>query len=188
MNQQVLKINDMPRGWAAKSKLNQKIYNTWRAMLERTTEKYWQKYPTYRNTTVDESWRTLSNFAEDIKFLPGYEKWSDSFGERMMLDKDILGRGNKHYSKETCCFVSQQDSNRDVWQRHPEIREKAMSFIKQEKSIPVKLINKTTNEIKFFDSMQEACRELNLNLRHVWTIVNGKPGHHSTKGWIIEHA
>lgn len=50
--------NDMPKGWIRASELNKKIYDTWKAMLRRTTLQLWEKYPTYEGTTVDESWRT----------------------------------------------------------------------------------------------------------------------------------
>lgn len=47
-------------------------------MWNRTTEKCCGKYPTYVGTTVDDSWRLLSNFVNDIKELPGYEEWANS--------------------------------------------------------------------------------------------------------------
>lgn len=69
------KINDMPRGWSAESELNLRIYYLWKAMIVRTTEDYWEKYPSYNGTTVDESWLRLSNFVNDIAKLEGYEDW-----------------------------------------------------------------------------------------------------------------
>ena len=43
-NSSSYKLNDMPKGWMNQSKLNMRIYDTWKAMILRTTEKYWKKY------------------------------------------------------------------------------------------------------------------------------------------------
>lgn len=181
------KINDMPIGWIDRSDLNRKIYDTWRDMLFRTTEKCWDKNPTYIGTTVDESWRTLSNFVNDIKELSGYNQWANSPKKSMMLDKDTLIEGNKHYSKETCCFISSLESSRDVNRRHPNNTEKARLAFIEKYSIPVKLTNKITHEEKLFTSLAEACRVLDLNSGNAWQALSDKyPNHHSTKGWIIE--
>ena len=181
------KINDMPRGWASQSELNMRIYYMWKAMIVRTTQKYWDKYPTYEGTTVDDDWRKLSQFVNDIKYLNGYDEWVNSPRKRMMLDKDTIIKGNKHYSKDTCCFITHAESNRDVINRHPENLEKARATYVEQSSIPIKLTNKKTGEVKFFTSIKEACRQMNLNNRHVWMILSDKySGHYSTKGWLVE--
>jgi len=181
------KINDMPRGWISESKLNARIYYMWKAMIRRTTQKYWEKFPTYTGTTVDNEWRKLSNFVKDIQFLDGYEEWMLSDNKMMMLDKDTIIKGNKHYSKKTCCFISHKESNIDVHNRNPASIIKARSTFIDNSSVPLKLTNKKTGEVKYFNSMKEACRQLNLNYRHVWMIVSDKySGHYSTKGWIVE--
>ena len=76
-------------------------YKCWRNMLGRCFDrKYQEKYPTYKNTHIDEAWLNFQNFAdwyyENIYHIPG---------ERMELDKDILYKNNKLYSPETCIFV-----------------------------------------------------------------------------------
>lgn len=181
------KLNDMPSGWMNRSELNMRIYDAWKAMILRTTKKFWDKYPSYKGTTVDDSWRVLSQFVNDIKELPGYEEWANSPRKGMMLDKDTLVEGNKHYSKLTCCFISHADSNRDVYKRHPENLEKAKKVFVENNSIPLKLTNKKTKEVRYFPSINEACRQLNLNRSHVWMILSDKyPGHYSAKGWIVE--
>ena len=38
-----------------------------------------------------------------------FKKWYDQFNyENYHLDKDILVKGNKHYSPDTCCLVPQE--------------------------------------------------------------------------------
>lgn len=185
-NSNYYKLNDMPKGWMNKSELNTRIYYLWKAMINRTTEKYWSKYPTYIGTTVDDKWRTLSNFANDIKELDGYNEWVDSAGKMMMLDKDTIIEGNKHYSKDTCRFISHAESNQDVAKRHPESLRKARETFKENASEPVRFTNIKTNENKDFPSLKEACRTLNLNFRNAWMVLSDKyPGHRTIKGWTI---
>ena len=79
-----------------------KSYNTWVNMLKRScSSKFKKKYPTYKDCSVCKEWLCYSNF----------KKWYDENyyeidGERMDLDKDILYKGNKIYSPETCVFVA----------------------------------------------------------------------------------
>ncbi len=181
------KINDMPVGWISQSELNMKIYNTWKNMIRRATSKYWDKNPTYIGTTVDESWLKLSNFVNDIQELPGYDIWVNSPKRTMMLDKDTLIKGNKHYSKDACCFISNLESSQDVNSRHPNNTEKAILVSTEKNSTPVRIINKKTNEIKNFKSFKEACREMNFNERNAWKVLSDKyPNCHSINGWKIE--
>lgn len=61
-----------------------------------------QKAPRYRESYVIEDWLNFQNFAEWYYSqkgadLPGYQ-----------LDKDILVKGSKVYSPETCCLVPQE--------------------------------------------------------------------------------
>lgn len=183
------KLNDMPKGWMNQSELNMKIYYLWKAMISRTTKKYWEKYPTYSGTTVDDSWRILSNFVNDIKDLEGYNDWVVSSNRKMMLDKDTIVNGNKHYSKDTCRFITHTESNQDVNKRHPESIQKAQEAFKEKASEPVNFINVKTNEIINFPSLKEACRTLSLNLRNAWMVLSDKyPEHHTIKGWKIYKA
>ena len=157
-------------------------------MIERTTEKYWIKYPCYTNTTVDDNWRILSNFVKDIVELDGYEEWITASNYQMMLDKDTIVYGNKHYSKDTCCFISHAESNQDVARRHPGNTKKATLASSDESSRPVKCNNTTTNETIIFPSFREACRVLNLNYRNAWMALSDKyPHNHTTRGWAIEY-
>ena len=76
-----------------------KFYVVWTSMLQRCySEKYQTKKPTYRGCSVCDGWLLLSNF----------KVWFDvNYREGMALDKDILVKGNKIYSPDTCRFVPQ---------------------------------------------------------------------------------
>lgn len=78
-----------------------KTYTTWRCMLRRCYDKKeHEKYPTYKDCKVCDEWLYYPNFKEWYK-----ENYYEIEGQKMCLDKDILFKGNKTYSPETCVFV-----------------------------------------------------------------------------------
>ena len=73
-------------------------YDIWYDMLDRCYSD--KMYYTYDDKIVCDEWHCLQNFGE----------WYDNnyyeiLGQDMDLDKDILVKGNKIYSPETCVFV-----------------------------------------------------------------------------------
>lgn len=90
-----------------KSKINgkkTKVYNTWHGMLQRCySKKLHEKHPTYKDCNVCNEWLNFQNFAKWYD-----ENYYEIKGERMHLDKDILVKGNKIYSPETCIFVPER--------------------------------------------------------------------------------
>ena len=76
-------------------------YNCWRDMLRRCySAKFQEKHPTYINCRVCEEWL----------FYPNFKNWYDKNyykinNKTSQLDKDILIKGNKVYSPDTCIFV-----------------------------------------------------------------------------------
>lgn len=179
----------MPRGWISNVH-NLKIYDMWRHMLLRTKKGYWIKYPTYTGTTVCDEWKILSNFVNNIKEIEGYDLWvKNTKRTGIMLDKDTKIPGNKRYSKETCRFITHEESNRDVNKRNPETLHKATKKFVETHSIPMKAYNKKTKEILKFPSIKEFCRKLNMNQRNVCMIISEEEkykSHKSIKGWIIK--
>lgn len=78
-----------------------RVYKFWNHMLERCyDEKYIEKYPTYKSCYVCDEWHNFQNFAKWYE-----ENYYEIEDERMCLDKDILIKGNKIYSPNTCIFV-----------------------------------------------------------------------------------
>ena len=92
-------IND----WAGNVRVDGKLimeYQLWRGVLERCfDEKFKQRRPTYKDVTCSKEWLLMTNFVEDVSKMKGFDL------ECWQLDKDILQKGNKLYSKDTCCFV-----------------------------------------------------------------------------------
>ena len=80
---------------------NTRVYDTWKAMLQRCySEKEHERHPTYIGCEVYEGWYNFQNFAKWYK-----DNYYEVGNEKMCLDKDILFKGNKIYSPDTCIFV-----------------------------------------------------------------------------------
>ena len=77
-----------------------KVYSIWNAMMGRCySNKYKNRQPTYKDITVCDEWHNFS------KYIDWYLK---NHKENYHVDKDILFKGNKVYSPETCCFVPKE--------------------------------------------------------------------------------
>jgi hypothetical protein len=82
-------------------KTNNNLYTKWKNMIKRCyDEKERYKNPTYIRCSVCEEWHNFQNFAQWYN-----DNYYEIEGERMALDKDILVKGNKIYSPDTCIFV-----------------------------------------------------------------------------------
>lgn len=77
-----------------------KYYTRWAAMIGRCYDaKRHKRNPAYIDCTVCDEWLYFSSF----KLWMMGQGW-----EGKELDKDIISIGNKVYSAETCCFVTQE--------------------------------------------------------------------------------
>ena len=86
-------------------KSDSRAFSLWRSVLERTCcLSFKERRPTYKNTSVCEEWLNFQNFA---KWCYGQKLLNakDDKGSYYQLDKDLILKGNKVYSPETCCFV-----------------------------------------------------------------------------------
>lgn len=73
------------------------FYSAWHSMLKRCYDPIEHKnYPNYIGCEVYEDWKYLSKF----KLWMEGQDW-----EGKQLDKDLLVKGNKLYSPDTCCFL-----------------------------------------------------------------------------------
>ena len=80
-----------------------KCYDTWNDIHRRCYDPKWhKKQPTYKNCKVCQLWNNYQEFAKWDN-----ENYYEVGDERMELDKDILNKGNKVYSPDTCVYVPQ---------------------------------------------------------------------------------
>lgn len=81
-------------------------YKKWTDIFRRVyDEKVRSKNPSYSGVSVAEDWHNFQNFARWCNDTPEFRN------EDWCLDKDILIKGNKLYSPETCAFVPRQINN-----------------------------------------------------------------------------
>jgi len=79
-------------------------YNTWKNMLHRCYANSTSiRNKSYSECTVAEEWHNYQNFAKWYK-----ENYDRGYMVDWVLDKDILIKGNKIYSPETCAFVPRE--------------------------------------------------------------------------------
>lgn len=79
------------------------IYGLWNGVVSRTDNRSCGKNrtrDTYTDATMSEKWY---NFQDFCKFVCENKYYQIGFH----LDKDLLVKGNKHYSANTCCFLPQ---------------------------------------------------------------------------------
>lgn len=80
-------------------------YVVWKSMLQRALcDRYKEKRNTYTGVDVCDEWLCFQNFAAWCDSQKLFNTKDDN-GKPYQLDKDILVKGNKIYSPETCCFV-----------------------------------------------------------------------------------
>ena len=79
------------------SKVRSKCYHVWHGLLRRCYSiEFKKKHQSYKDCTMCDEWLIYSNFKIwfDKNYIEGYD-----------LDKDLLLKGNKHYSPNTCVFI-----------------------------------------------------------------------------------
>jgi hypothetical protein len=84
--------------YKAKEKgISLRVHNVWRDIIRRCyNEKRQVTHPTYIGCSICLEWQNFQNFAKwfEENYIPDYD-----------LDKDLLIKGNKIYSPDTCCFI-----------------------------------------------------------------------------------
>ena len=79
----------------------------WYGMLQRCYDpEFHKRESTYKDCTVEDYLLNFQNMGEWIE-----NNYYEIPGEQMCLDKDILCKGNKVYSRDTCIFVPKRINN-----------------------------------------------------------------------------
>lgn len=115
---------------------NIKEYDLWRQMICRCTEEYLSKRPSYVGTTCSENFKSYTFFYEWCQEQVGFGN-IDEKGNCWQIDKDLLVKGNKLYSEDTCvfvplavnCLLTKRQSKRGVLQIGVGIHKKTGKFV-----------------------------------------------------------
>lgn len=83
-----------------------KEYQVWVGVLSRCfSDKEKARKPCYKDSKCSENWLVFSNFVRDIRSMVGFDKLMKSGWQ---IDKDLILKGNKDYSNETCCLLPKE--------------------------------------------------------------------------------
>ena len=150
--------------------LYKKLLSIWRHMIERC---YYVKAINYKkyggnDVTVSNRWKCFKNFYNDVQHIPNYDRNALLAGE-LQLDKDLLSKDAKIYSKETCCWLD-KDLN------------SCLGYVKQIK--PIRAINKTL-DIDIITYQREVAKLYDLTLMNVNRCLHNKQKTH--KGWTFSY-
>lgn len=84
-----------------------KYYTTWKNLFTRCYGcDIKSKDRSYHDVEICDEWHNFQNFAKWYE-----DNYYEVNGEKMCLDKDILVKGNKMYSPDTCVFVPERINN-----------------------------------------------------------------------------
>lgn len=82
-----------------------KEYATWSNMLQRCySEEKQKEFPRYKGCSICDEWLYFPNFYNWCHEQTNWDKVIEN-PKMFHIDKDILVKGNKVYSPNTCCFV-----------------------------------------------------------------------------------
>lgn len=148
-------------------------HELWKAMLTRCySDKFHERYPTYKDCTVCERWLVFANFIEDLELIDGYELWRDNPNTGVSLDKDSKVKGNKVYSLDTVKFISNSDNSKERIER--------CGILNPPKKVMA--ISLTENKVIVFQSMRQA-EQLGFDHSPICKCCQGEQKTHKGYKW-----
>lgn len=139
-------------------------YTAWESMLIRCySEKHRHKFLSYAGCSVDERWRTFSEF----KAWRINQAW-----EGRQLDKDLLVEGNRVYGPDTCAMISPSLNTFLIPVGHPDCLPGVIPVIGTDRFKPVRYtrpftLAKVKQPDTEFDTQEEAHEQWRINKHEI---------------------
>lgn len=138
-----------------------KEYTAWNGMLRRCyDEELKSRNPTYKDVYCCKEWLLFENFYDWLHSQENFDKWLNGDKWGWAVDKDILIKGNKIYSPDTCCLVP-NNINQLFKKKYVEVNDSfihvnlQISLSRVGNEFKIKYQNPLTNEIEYFTSYDE---------------------------------
>lgn len=100
--------NDMPLGWISgksQPKWHHSLYTRWRDMWRRCRNTKSKDYNNYQDCEIDERYRYLSNYINDIMTLENFDKLCEE-PSKWHIDKDKIDPNNRFYAYEHLSIIT----------------------------------------------------------------------------------
>ena len=140
-----------------------KEYKAWHDVIGRSYgDKPKNKRPTYKNVVCCDEWLLFENFYEWLHKQKNFDKWLN--GNKWAIDKDILIKGNKIYSPDTCCLVPlnvnglfvKSDSSRGKYSIGVYFHKRLNKFCAQISKISKESSKKQQDFLGYYDTPEQA--------------------------------
>jgi len=168
--------NDMPRGWISSKnqpKWHESLYKRWKAMWSRCKNPDDWRYDNYKDCTIDDKYRYLSKYIDDIMKLENFNKLCEE-PSKWHIDKDKVDINNRCYFFEHLTIITKSDNSKERINRCGTLNSRK----------PIIGINIEDNSIIIFKYRNEA-REMGFNPGAISLVCQGK--HNSHKGYKWEY-
>jgi hypothetical protein len=148
-------------GFLGEGTYNKISYNIWFSMFSRC---YGGKQATYEECLISQEWNNYQNF----------NNWfTNNYIQDFQLDKDILVKGNKIYSPETCCFVPHEINSLFTRRTNKRGIYPIGVSSKRDKFQANINIEKTTKYLGIFDTPEEAFEAYKIaKEKHIKEVAN----------------
>lgn len=177
-------INDMKGRWCCSPKGGCKsvpynhyehtVYSIWYGMMYRSYK--------LKVSFVCDRWKYLSNFINDIRYIPGYSLFLRGLGSKgVFLDKDLKYYGNRTYDPSTVMFITCVQSVKERNSR----RGNPFIINPQLRAKPVKATNiKDPSDVLYYSSASETSSD-GFDISGVCRCCRGE--YKSHKGYFWEY-
>lgn len=132
------------------------------------------RYKTYKDCEIDERYRYLSNYINDVMKLENFDKLCQD-PSKWHIDKDVKDPTNRHYTFNHLSIIYYKDNSKERMQR---LGSPNMGNFK-----PIIGINKDTNSIILLKSRNEA-KEKGFRPSNITLVCQGKRPHHKGYKWF----